>query len=483
MQNNTLKEKTITSIFWAAFQRFGTITVSFVGNLFLARLLTAEDYGLVGMLTVFISLSETFIDSGLGSALIQKKNPSELDYSTVFWSNIFISFFCYLLLFSFAPLIADFFQMQLLGPILRIKGFVLIIQGFRIIQTTRFQQELNFKKLSIIYFTSTLVSTVISIIIAYLEYGVWALVFKTLLDCSLRTILLWLAGKWKPQLKFSWNSFKSLFSFGGVMLITSLVITLYQNIQSLIIGKAFSAKQLGYYTQAAKLEDVPATAMEQVVNQVAFSVFSKIKDDFEKIQKGFEKILICLSYISFPLMVYFLICAKPIFNFLFTDKWNASIPYFRILCILGMIVPINVVNTNLLKASGEKKEYFNLQVSKRIVGIIFLILSLKFGIYGFLITRVIIEYYFFIVNGIKTKKVIGYTIKQQIKNCFPSYFLSIFSGVIVFFIFNNIQLSNFLLILLEALLYFAIYIFFSFLFRFKAFCIYKDILVSKIRMK
>ena len=483
MNDENLKKKTISSLIWSACQRFGTLILAFVGNLILARFLTPEDYGVVGMLTIFISLSEAFIDSGLGAALIQKDNPSEIDYSTVFWTNIVVSVFFYTVLFFTAPLIANFYGMEILKNILRIKGIVLIIQAFRIIQTTKFQKELNFKTLSIVFFICSLISTIASIIFAFLGFGVWSLVAKTLLESALKTIILLIIGKWKPLFQFSFSSFKSLFSYGGVMLLTSLVLKLYSSMQALIIGKAFSAKELGYYTQATKLEDVPTTAIEGVVNQVTFPVFSKLKEDFEKVQRGLTKVLNSISYLSFPLMVIFILCAESIFSLLYTEAWAPAIPYFKYLCLVGMMVSINTVNTNLIKASGRKKEYFNLQVSKRIFAMFFLILSLRFGMKGLLITRIFIEYAFFIANGRVTKRIIGYKIINQIKDCLANYLLAFGVGFLIYFVFRNLNVKHIWDILIKGSSYLFVYIGLSALFKFRAFNVYKKIISEKIKRK
>lgn len=483
MKQNSLKNKTISSILWTACEKFGTLFLSFFGNLILARFLTPNDYGLVGMLTIFISVAELFVDSGFGSALIQKDDVTEIDYSTVFWINICISLFCYFLLYIFAPIIENFYGMDLLKEILRIKGLVLFIQAFRIVQTTKLRKALDFKTLSIIYFICSLISTVISIYLAYIGLGVWSLVAKTLIESFLKTIILIIRVKWKPLFKFSILSFKSLFSYGGVMLLTSIVLQVYSSAQSLIIGKCFSAKELGLYTQASKLESIPTSAMQGVVNQVTFPVFSKIKNEKERIQKGLKKILINLSYVSFPIMVYFIICAEPIFDLLYTDVWKPAIPYFKYLCLVGMMVSVNTVNTNLIKASGDKKEYFNLQVTKRICAIIILVLSLKFGMQGLLLSRILIEYGFFVANGRITKKIIGYKISEQIKDCLPNYILAFSVGVCTNFISINIFLPNIIQILLIGIIYFGIYILISWIFKFKAFISYKEIISNILKRK
>lgn len=481
-----LKSKTISSMLWSATQRFGVLILSFITNLVLAWYLSPEDFGVIGMLAIFITLSETFIDSGLGAALIQKKEPTELDYSTVFWSNLFISITLYIILFFTAPLISKFYNMDILTPVLRIKAIVLIIQGFRLIQTTRLQKQLNFKKISIIYLIASFISTVVAIISAIKGAGVWALVIKTLVDVFIRTLIFWIVGKWKPLLKFSKESFKELFSFGGVMLSTSIIITIYSNCQALIIGKAFSAEELGYYTQAVKLEDIPTNAFEQIVNQVTFPIFSQLKDDIEKMKKGLQKIVISISYICFPMMIFFIVCATPIFHFLYPNKWEPAIPYFRYLCLVGMIVSVNTMNTNLIKATGRKGLYFRLQVIKRIVGIILIILSVYFGMIGLLIARVVIEYVFFIINAIVTNKAIKYSIFEQIKDLLPNYILSFLVGTITFLLFKNMNLpisidriNNFITIFIEFIFYTFTFILISGIFKFKGFCIYKDIFIKK----
>lgn len=480
MAEENLKTKTISSMLWSAVQRFGVLFLSFISNLILARFLTPEDYGAIGMLTLFISLGETFVDSGFGAALIQKTDPTEEDYSTVFWTNLLLSILIYFILYFSAPLISRFYNMEILTQILRVKAICLIIQAFRIIQTTRLQKKLNFKKISIVYLTASAISTAISIVCAVLGFGVWSLVIKTLLDIFIRTLIFWIIEKWKPLFHFSKTSFKELFSFGGVMLSTSLIIKLYSNLQTLIIGKVFSATDLGYYTQAKKLEQIPTTAFEQIVNQVTFPIFSKLKDDTEKMKNGFRKCIVSISYIVCPMMMFFFICSDFIFKFLFTSKWDQSIPYFRYLCLLGMIYIINTMNTNLIKASGKKKLYFNFQLIKRLCGLIIILISVRFGMTALLIALVAIEYLFFIINGIVTSKTIQYSFFRQIIDLLPNYILSIGAAVIVYIVFKNFSFSNLITIILEFLLYITIFLLISGLLKFKGFVIYKEIITNRL---
>lgn len=483
MAEENLKTKTITSMLWTATQRFGVLFLSFVSNLVLAHYLSPEDFGVVGMISIFISLAETFTDSGLGEALIQKKDTTDIDYSTVFWTNLTISIFLYIILYSVAPFIANFYNMEILTKVLRIKAIIIILQGLRLIHTTILQKQLNFKKISLIYLTASIISTVISITLAIKGWGLWSLVAKTLLDISIRTTLFWIFAKWKPLFKFSIDSFKKLFSFGIVMLITSSIITLYGECQGLIIGKAFSAADLGYYTQAKKMQDVPTNAIIQIVNQVTFPVFSKLNDDIEKMKKAIKKIVVGLSYISFPMMVFFMVCAKPVFQLLFTSKWDASIPYFRYLCLVGMLDSVNTMNTTLVRATGKKGLYFRFQVLKRIIGISLIIASVHFGMSGLLIANVIIEYCFYIINCTVTGKTIHYSIFEQTKDLLPNYLLSFSIGAIVYLAFRSVSLPNILQIICVFIVYTGAFILISALLKFKAFYIYKDIIVSKIQKK
>lgn len=483
MPEENLKSKTIVSMLWTGTQRFGVLILSFVTNLVLAWYLDPEDFGTVGMISIFITLAENLTDSGLGAALIQKKDATDIDFSTVFWANLFISILIYVVLFFASPLIARFYKIDVLTKVLRIKAILIILQAFRIIHTTILQKQLSFKKISIIYLIAALVSTITSIVLAILGWGLWSLVVKSILDIFIRAVLFWIFCKWKPLFKFSFTSFKELFSFGSVMLFTTMFTTIYEEGQGLIIGKAFSATDLGYYTQGKKLQEVPTNALNQVVNQVTFPVFTKLKDDIEKMKKGFQKIILSISYIVFPMMIFFIISATPIFHFLYKTKWDFSIPYFRFLCIVGMMVCINTINTNLIKASGLKGLYFKLEIIKRIVGFVFIIASIYFGLYGLLIANIIIEYCFFIVNAIVTKRVINYSLWEQFKDLLPNYILSFVTGGIVFFIFSFLSLPNIIFIFLEFLIFSIIFISLSALFKFKSFEIYKEIIISKLNKK
>ena len=289
MSDRTLRQETVSSMIWNAIQRFGTMLLSFVSNLVLARLLLPEDFGCIGMLTIFIALSQTFIDGGFGAALIQKQNTTQKDYSTIFYWNLFVSLLFFIIMLVAAPSIADFYDMPSLCNVLRGMSFVLLINGFLVIQTTILTKKLAFKILAKINLIGTFVGVVISIIAAYFGMGVWSLVIKTVITSVVTGILLWTLNSWRPSLQFSWSSFKSLFNFGGLMLLSSLLNTIFENLQGLVIGKVYTAKDLGYYTQARKIDEIPSWSITQIVTQVSFPVFSKISDNLGSLKNAVKK--------------------------------------------------------------------------------------------------------------------------------------------------------------------------------------------------
>ena len=317
--SSTLKQQTISGMLWSAIQRFGTMIISFVSNIVLARLLSPDDYGCIGLLAIFIVLAETFVNGGFGAALIQKKNPTQEDYSTVFYWNILVAILLYVVLFFIAPYVAVFYKIPLLSSVLRVQGIILIIHALSIVQLNILRKQLQFKKLSIIQLLSSVISVVVAIILAYSGFGVWTLVFQQLLLAFFVTLILWITTTWKPILCFSINSFKELFGYGSFLLLSDLMNNLCDNIQGLIIGLKFSARDMGFYTQARKLETIPTTSISQVVNLVAFPVYSKLQDNKEQLYLAVQKSSRMMNFLNFPLMILLVVIAEPLIVFLYSD--------------------------------------------------------------------------------------------------------------------------------------------------------------------
>lgn len=482
--SSVLRQKTIFSMIWSSIGKFGTLGMSFISNLVLARILMPSDFGYIGMLHIFIAISQVFINGGFGSALIQKKNVSHIDYSTVFYYNLLLSLIFYVLLYLAAPYIADFYKMHLLKDILRVQSIILIVNSFSLVQSIQLQKNLRFKALSVRNIIAALIGAVVAIIMALLGYGVWSLVFSNLIAAITSVILLWRMSSWRPTLEFSFNSLKNMFSFGGLMLLSSLVETAYTNIQGLIIGKVFTAKDLGYYTQARKLEDVPTNALSSIVNQVSFPVFSQLQDNLNSLRAGVQRNITSISFLNFPLMVLFIVIARPLIILLYTQRWEESIPYFQILCVGAMLYVINTVNTNVIRSLGKGALYFWVQLIKRLSGIISIVISVQYGIETMLWTIVILNYIFFIINGIVTGKIINYGFIAQLKDIYGVFILSITVGVVTYYGVSLFHIDNYLLtLIIHTLIYSLLYISLSYVFKIEGFFTYKEVVKNLLPNK
>lgn len=482
MQDN-LKRKTVSGMLWSSFQKFGTMGISFVSNIVLARLLTPEDYGCIGMLMIFILVANTFIDGGFGSALIQKKEPTQEDYSTIFYWNLFLSIVLYALLFFTSPLIASFYELPLLSSVLRVQGLVLILNSLSIIQQNRLRKQLLFKKLSVVSIVSALLSLGITIYLAYVGWGVWALVAQQLLMSLFNAVLFWIVGKWAPTFVFSKQSFKELFGFGGYILSSNLINTLCNNVQGLLIGKFFSPVTMGLYAQARKLEEVASTSISSIIDQVSFPVFSEFQDSKERLMGIIKKLTTLLAYFCFPIMIILIIVARPLIVLLYSEKWMDCVSYFQILCFSGMAVCLQNINYYAIAVIGRSQKLFVWTFIKRIVGIFWIIGGFWVGgVMGLLYGMVITSYMNYAVNAYLVGRYIGYSIISQIRDLMPIILLSLFVGFVTYFI-QYLCLSRLVEMFLTIISYVVLYVLCSCLLRLYSFRILKTILMDLFAKK
>lgn len=434
-----LKKKTLSGMIWSFVQRFGTMAISFVSNIVLARLLTPDDYGTIGMLMIFIAVANTFVDGGFGSALIQKKEPTQEDYSTIFWWNMFLSIVLYGLLYLGAPAVARFYNLPLLCDVLRVQGIVLIINALSIIQQNQLRKQLKFKRLATVTVISAILSAGAAIILAYIGWGVWALVAQQLMLSGFTAIQLWVLNKWYPLLIFSKESFKQLFGFGGFILVSNLINTLCDNIQGLLLGKFATASTLGLYTQARKLEEISSTSISSIVNQVAYPVLSQKQDDKTALTNIIRKFITLIATLVFPLMFYLIIIAEPLITFLYSDKWIECVPYFQILCVAGLAICLQSINLNAIAAIGKSKTMFKWTIVKRVSGLVLNIGGLLlYGVYGLLFGGVITAFLLYTINALLVAKHIGYKFSTQIKHLSSILFSSLVSFIVSIFVYNII---------------------------------------------
>lgn len=476
MSEGNLKSKTILGMVWSAVQRFGTMALSFVSNIVLARLLSPEDFGAIGMLAIFIALSTNFIDGGFGSALVQKTNPTQRDYSTIFYWNLSLSIVLYVLIWFCSPLIASFYEIDVLGSLLRVQALILIVNAFGIVQRTRLRKQLEFKKIAMVDLTSSIIAVTVAIFSAYNGLGVWSLVVYQLTLSSCQTIGVWIVHKWTPSFIFDVQSFKSLFRFGGFLLISDLLNTLCDNVQGLIIGKRFSPTIMGYYSQAKKLEEIPTMSLSTIVSQVTFPVFSQLKGDSVALRAAHQKCVHATNFINIPLMILLIVIAQPLIVFLFTDKWLESVPYFRILCVAGLANCLQSINYQLYVAMGHSKSMFKWNLLKRGVGIILILSGSIIGVEGILWGMVIGFWFTYFVNARLAGSITGYTLGRQLYELLPILLVTFISCVLTYILGRVISWHYVITMIVQIIVFFISYIVFSNIFRIQAFNIYKQIL-------
>lgn len=453
---SSLKEKAISGMMWNAVERFGSTFFLFLSNLVLARLLMPSDFGTVAMLMVFISISETIVDAGFGSALIQKKDVDEKDYSTVFIWNIFFSLFLYSILYICSPFIANFYNDSLLCNILRVQGIVIILNSFIIVQIAKLKKELNFRLIAKINLYSVVVGTIAAIICAFYGMGVWSLVVKMVLQSLIQVISYNCIVRKVFSIQFNFDRFLSMFKFGIFIFLNRLLNTLFNNIMTLIIGKFFSSSTLGYYNQGKKLEDLPRGTISSIIYNVAFSAFSIIKDDKERLCKSASSCMRCLALISTPVMMFAFIVAEPLIIVLYGEKWIPSVLYFRILCIGALVTSPLELNSEIINSIGKSKMSFNIRMFQRTIGTILMLFGVSFGMKGLLIAYVIGQLLSFFLSSLFTGKYVGYGILKQGIDILPSIIISFASVTLVYFIEYIINFNSYILNILTCLILYTI---------------------------
>lgn len=439
---NVLKKKTIKGLFWSFSDLTVNQVIQFIIQIILARLLVPKDFGVIGMITVFIAVSQSFVDSGFTNALIREREPSQEDYSTVFYFNLFMAVLMYIVLFFSAGAISSYFKEPQLVAILKVIAIVLIINSFGLIQRTMLIKNIDFKTQTKISVISSILSGIIAVIFAYMSFGVWSLVIKTLAMQLIQSFLLCIYNRWVPSFVFRMDSFKRLFGFGWKLLLSGLINTLYNNLYYFIIGRVFSVEELGYYTNAVKLRDAPSQAITNTVQKVSYPVLSSIKEAEVKLRDSYRKIIRTSVFITFPLMIGLIAVADPFIRLIMGQKWVNSITYFQILCLAGMLYPLHAINLNILQVKGRSDLFLGLEIIKKIIGLVLIAIALffKFGIIGLLWALVITSCIAYFINSYYSADLLDYSTMQQIKDITPAFVASAFMAMIIYF--SNAVLPN-----------------------------------------
>jgi teichuronic acid exporter len=428
----TLKQKTVSGLVWSFIDNFSRQGITFIIGIILARLLSPREFGLIGMTTIFLAISQAISESGFTTALIRKKNCTQVDYSTVFYFNIVIGFGLYAILFLSAGSIGRFFNEPQLYLILQILGISIILNALSIVQRARLIKLVNFKLQAKISVVSSTASGLIGIALALSGWGIWSLVARITLDSTFTTILLWIWNAWRPSIVFSQNTFKEMFNFGYKLLISTMIDTLYKNIYLLIIGKYYSAIDLGYYTRANQFKNLASQSIGSVIQRVSFPILAEIRDDIPQLKSAYRRLIKSTALITFAIMMLLAASSESLILNLIGEKWSDSIFYLQLLCFVGMFIPIQALNLNMLNVVGRSDLFLKLEIIKKIIAIPAIVLGVMYGIdimiYGMIVNILIFQF----INSYYSGKYIGYSSLEQLRDISPAFILAIFVGLTMY---------------------------------------------------
>lgn len=432
MNEGSLRSLTVKGMIWGAVGKVAGQGGQFVISIVLARILMPEDFGLIGMLTIFIAISGSFIDSGMSSGLIQKKNRTDVDFSTVFIFNFIVSISFYLILFFSASLIAKFYSMPQLIPLTRVLALNIVINALAIVQRTRLIIDINFKTISKIDVVSLIIGGIIAIILAIKGMGVWALVMQNIIGSVISTILLWVTKKWKLSFIFSRQSFKNLFGFGSKLLITSIIRQIMQNIYNLIIGRVYLASELGYYTKAKGFAQLTSGTVSSILNQVTYPILASLQDDKQRLVSVYKRLIKMISFLIFPAMTLVALLADPFIRIFLTDKWEPAIILLQLICFAWIFNPISAINLNILNSIGRSDLFLKVDITKIPIVIITLFITVPLGVKAIVIGNVVTHVIAFFINAYMPGKLFGYGAINQLRDMAPIFLAT---GIMAFTVF------------------------------------------------
>lgn len=476
----SLKQQLISGFFWTYLQKFSSQLINFFISLVLARLLLPEDFGMMGLIYVFITIGHVLIDSGLSLSLIRTKHLDQEDYSTVFIANVVFGLFIYFISFLIAPFISNFYKIEILTTLIRIFALTFIITSFSSVQTALLTKKMLFKTQLFIAIPSLIISGIVGITLALLNYGVWSLVYASLVQNSIGTIQLWMYSDWRPNPVFNIEKFKVHFKFGYKLLITGIFDAVFVNIYPILIGKLYNVRQVGFYTQAEALKQLPISNVSSSLAKVTLPVFSRIQDDNIKIKNTYDGITqLALSIIA-PILIFMSVLAEPLLHFLYSEKWIAAAPYLSILCFAGILPTINEYNINILNAKGKSNYILRIETFNKLFLIIMIGTLFKFGIYALIWSKVISTLFSYLLNSFYCGKEINYKLIDQIKVIVPILIIAGISGIVVSFSYSLLNLYlNFLFIKLLLAVLTGITIYLLLIYSFKRKVIFEFYSLSK----
>ena len=482
MNNGELRQKTLGGLIWKFAERMGAQIVSFIVQLVLARLLMPNEFAVIAIVQVFISLFNVFITNGLGTALIQKKDADEVDFSTVLIFNVLFSAAIYFALFILAPAIAGFYDQELLTPVLRVLGIQILLSGFKTVQQAYVAKKMMFR----CFFWATLVGTILSgvvgIVMAYRGAGVWALVAQHLTNSTVDVLMLLIVVGWKPRLVFSVQRLTPLVQFGWKILAGSLVNTLYNNLRTLVIGKKYTNDDLAYYNRGQQIPDLIYDNTAVSIESVLFPAMSTVQDDIESLRAMTRRFVKECAYILTPILIGVVAVAEPLVKVLLTDKWLPAVPYIQIYCVVRMLGPLQIASMQTVKALGRSEILLRLEFIKKGIGLLILLISMNFGVIWIAGSNLLYSVIVLIMNAFVNKSLIKYTYLQQIMDFLPTVGVSAVMLVAVYCTgFINMPMT--LLLIVQIAVGVVIYVLTSVVFKMDAFVYLLDMIRSRMHLR
>ena len=439
MSDSTLKKRTVTALFWSFLDKFGQKVVFLISSVFLMRLLDISAYGIMGSLLIFTAISSLLIDSGFGRALLNRKHISQIEYNSVFYFNLAISLFLYIVLFISAPYIAQLFNEPLLIPVSRVLFLSLIFNGFSLIQMIIFIRASDFKTQTKANTTALIISTLIAIYMAWKGYGVWSLVAQNVIYAFFRSILFWMYSSWRPEALFSLSKLKTFFAFSNKLIMSGAIGAIFNNIYPSIIAMFYPMQQVGFYTQAYKYQDTPFSVLSDTFRSVSMLILSEINDQTARLRRVVVKLMKSMAFLSFPIALILILIAEPLFVNVFGEKWLPSVPYFQILCLGGAVSPFTFILNELFIAKERADFFLSVEIIKRVILVILIISFFNHGIIGLAVSWVVYMYITLIISLFLSKKLIAYSIWNFIRDVIPYVSLSIVAVAFAYFISSPIS--------------------------------------------
>lgn len=474
----SLKKKAVSGLIWTFAQQFGTQIINFVVGIILARILLPSDFGTIALFGILTGIATSLIDSGMTSSLIRSKDVGDKDLSTVFWFNLGVSILMYVLIFASAPLVARFYEIEILTPIIRVYSIIIVINALTTVQKTRFVKEMDFKTSFKIQLPSLVLGGIAGVLMAYFGMGIWTLVYYPLIQSCFISLQYWSYSKWKPSLVFDNEKFKYHFKYGYNLTLSGLLGILFQNIYIIIIGKLFSPTQLGYYNRADTLKQLPVSNLSKALNQVTFPLFAQIEQNDGKLKEVYQKLMKVVLFVIAPVLGFLIVVAEPFIRILLSEKWLPSVPYFQVLAIAGILYPIHSYNLNVLKVKGRTDLFLKLEIWKKILIVVTVVVSVPFGVIGIVWGQVAASFLAFFINTYYTGKFLNYGSWAQIKDLLPVIVVTFFAMIIIYLLdeFSLKILGDFVRLIILGLVFVAIYLGLVWAFKLKEIEYIKEVL-------